>query len=86
MIAESNTIRTNYIKAKIDNSQKNSKCRLCGKRDETVNHISECCKLAKKKYKNWHDWVGEGNSLQIVQEREILQYEKMAYAQTRRCS
>ena len=38
--AENNAIRTNHIKARID-----SKCRLCGDRDETINHIiSECSK------------------------------------------
>ena len=35
-----------------------SKCRFCGDRDETINHIiSECSKLAKKKYKTRHDWM-----------------------------
>ena len=30
---------------------------LCGDRDETINHIiSECSKLAQKKYKTRHDW------------------------------
>ncbi|MUZ80509.1 hypothetical protein GLN52_23935 [Shigella flexneri] len=58
--AQNNAIRTNYIKAKIDKTQENSKCRLCGQRDETVNHIiSECSKLAPKEYKNRHDWVGK---------------------------
>ena len=33
-----NTIRTNYIKARIDKMQQNSKCRLCGDRNETTNH------------------------------------------------
>ena len=29
--------------------QQNNKCRLCGNRDETVNHIiSECSQLAQK--------------------------------------
>ena len=38
----------------------NSKCRMCGKRDETVNHIvSECSKLAQREYKTRHDWVGK---------------------------
>ena len=33
--------------------QQNNKCRLCGDRDETINHIiSEGSKLAQKKYKN----------------------------------
>ena len=37
----------------------NSKCRLCGDRDETINHISVCSKLAQKEYKARHDWVGK---------------------------
>ena len=52
-----NAIRTNHIKARIDKTQQNSKCRLCGDRDETINHISECSKLAQKEYKARHDWV-----------------------------
>ena len=40
--------------------QQNSKCRLCGDRDETINHIiSECSILAQKEYKARHDWVGK---------------------------
>ena len=40
--------------------QQNSKCRLCGDRDETINHIiSECSKLAQREYKARHDWVGK---------------------------
>ena len=34
-----NNIRTNYIKAKIDNTQQNSKCILWGEKDTTVNQI-----------------------------------------------
>ena len=45
--AQNNAIRTNHIKARIDKMQQNSKCRLCGDRGETINHIiSECSKLA----------------------------------------
>ena len=58
--AQINAIRTNNIKARIDKTQQNSKCRLCGDRDETINHIiSECSKLAQKEYKARHDWVGK---------------------------
>ena len=48
--AQKNAIRTNHIKTRIDKTQQNSKCRrLCGDRDETINHIiSECSKLAQK--------------------------------------
>ena len=58
--AQNNAVRTNHIKAKIDKTQQNSKCRLCGDRDETINHIiSECSKLAQKEYKTRHNWVGK---------------------------
>ena len=58
--AQDNAIRTNHIKARIDKTQQNSKCGLCGDRDETINHIiSECSKLAQKKYKARHDWIGK---------------------------
>ena len=58
--AQDNAIRTNHIKARIDKTQQNSKCRLCGDRDETINHIiSECSKLARKEYKARHDWVSK---------------------------
>ena len=61
MAAQNSAIRTNHIKARIDKTQQNSKCRLCGDRDETINHIiSECSKLAQKNYKARHDWVGKG--------------------------
>ena len=60
MAAQNSTIRTNRIKARIDKTQQNSKCRLCGDRDESSNHrISECSKLAQKAYKARHDRVGK---------------------------
>ena len=40
--------------------QQNSKCRLCGDRDEMVNHIiRENSKRAQKEYKARHEWVGK---------------------------
>ena len=58
--AQDNAIRTNHIKMRIDMTQQNGKCRLCGDKDETINHIiSECSKLAPKEYKARHDWVGK---------------------------
>ena len=60
MAAQNNAVRTNHIKARIDKTQQNRKCRLCGDSDETINHIiSECSKLAQKEYKTRHDWVGK---------------------------
>ena len=58
--AQNNAIRANYIKAKIDNTQQNSKWMLYGDKDETITHtISEYCKLAQKKYKTKHNCVGK---------------------------
>ena len=60
MVAQNSAIRTNNIKARIDKTQQNSKCRLCRDRDETINHIkSEYSKLAGKEYKTRHDWMGK---------------------------
>ena len=56
--AQDSALRTNHIKARIDKTQQNSKCRLCGDRDETINRItSGCSKLAQREYKARHDWV-----------------------------
>ena len=58
--AQDSTLRSNHIKERIDKTQQNSKCRLCGDRDETIYHIiRECSKLAQRKYKARHDWVGK---------------------------
>ena len=58
--AQDNAIRANPIKTRIDKTRQNSKCRICGERDETINHIiSECSKLVQKEYKARHDWVGK---------------------------
>ena len=57
---QNNAVRTNHIKARIDKTQQNSKCKLFGDRDETVNHIiSECSRLVQKEYKTRHVWVGK---------------------------
>ena len=72
IVAQNNTIRTNHIKARIDKTQQNSKCRLCGDRDETINHIiSECSKLAQKEYRNRHDWVGKVNHSELCKKLKV---------------
>ena len=53
--AQNNAIRTNYVKEKIDKTQQNSKCRLCGDKGNMITHISECSKLAQKEYKTKHN-------------------------------
>ena len=56
--AQDQALRTNYIKATIDKSQIDAKCRMCRDKNETVNHIvSGCSKLAQKEYKKRHDNV-----------------------------
>ena len=60
LAAQEQSLRTNAIKAKIDRSQEDSKCRMCKKSEETVAHIvSGCSKLAQHDYKRRHDWVGK---------------------------
>ena len=52
-----NAIRTNNVKAKIDNKQQNSKFRFCGDRNKTINHISECSKLMQRlNTTKWEIW------------------------------
>ena len=52
MAAENQSIRINLVKGKTDKSQGDSLCRVCGKVDESVDHIvSGCSKLAEKEYK-----------------------------------
>ena len=56
MAAQSQSIRTNLVKAKIDKSQGYSLCRVCRKEDESIDHtISGCSKLALKEYNRRHD-------------------------------
>ena len=60
IVLKSNVIKTNHLKVKINNMQRNSECRLCGKREETANHIiNEYSKLALKENKTGRDMVGK---------------------------
>ena len=53
---QKNAIRTNQIKTKIDDSQQNSKCRLCGIKDKPINHmISEYNKQTQKDNTTRHE-------------------------------
>ena len=58
--AQSQSIRTNSVKAKIDKSQKHTPCRMCKKADESIDHVvSGCSKLAQKECKRRHDNLGK---------------------------
>ena len=64
--AQNNTIKTNHIKTRIDKTQQDSKCRLCGDRDETINPIiSECSKFVQKEFKTRHNRVGKMTHLKM---------------------
>ena len=79
--AQNNAVRPNHIKARIDKTQQNSKCRLCGDRNETINHIiSECSKLVQKEYKTRYGWVGK-----VIHWKMRKKYEQMVYAQPSIC-
>ena len=50
--AQDQALRTNAIKARIENQIESSKCRMCGSHDETVQYIlCSCPKLAQTEYK-----------------------------------
>ena len=61
MAAQTQALRTNAIKCKIDKMDVSPLGRLCGERDETNSHIlAECKMLAQKEYKIWrHDQVAK---------------------------
>ena len=58
--AQNQSIRTNLVTAKIDESQGGFLCRMCRKVDESIDHtVSGCSKLAQKEYKRRHDNLGK---------------------------
>ena len=60
MAAQEQALRTNLVNTKIDKLQEDSKCRTCGKADESISLLlSECSKVSRKEYKRRHDWMGK---------------------------
>lgn len=58
MAAQEQSLRTRKIMHAIDHRNVDPKCRLCGQKDETVEHlVSACSKLAQTEYKARHDKV-----------------------------
>ena len=37
------------MKARVDKTEQDNRCKLCGDRDKTINHMSKCSKLAQKR-------------------------------------
>ncbi len=44
MAAQEQVVRTNVIKARIDRIQEESKCNMCDRVDETINHLLSAAK------------------------------------------
>ena len=60
MAAQEQALATNLMTARVYQTQEKSKCRMCRRVDENINHIvSECSKLTQREYKRRHDWVGK---------------------------
>ena len=60
MAAQSQSIRTNLLKSKIDKSQRDSLLRVCSKVDESIDYIvSGYSKLAQKECKRRYDNLGK---------------------------
>lgn len=56
--AQDQALRTNAIKVHIDKQGGSALCRLCGDKEETVDHlVSSCGKIAQTEYKGRHDRV-----------------------------
>ena len=78
MAAQEQAIRNNKsIKAKIDKTQENSKCRMCTKAEESINHVlSKCSNLVQREYKRRHDWFGTKIHWEICRKYDIEVKEK----------
>ena len=67
--AQNNSIRTKYVKANIDKTEQNSRCRLYDNRHETIDHIiSVCSKISTKRVQDYTRLGGVSVPLITVQE------------------
>ena len=65
--AQTQSIRTNLVKAKIEKSQKDTLCKPCKKADESIGHVvSDCSKLTQKEYRRRHDNLGKVIHLKLA--------------------
>ena len=75
--AQAQAIRTNYITYHIDKISESPLCRLCGKKGESVQHITSGCeKLAQKEYKRRHDNVAKKVHWDICKKNGLEHSEK----------
>ena len=77
MAAQEQAIRTNVIKARIERTQEESKCRMCSRAVETINHmLSECSKMAQNECKKRHNWMGKRIHWDVCKKNKIEVKEK----------
>ena len=77
MAAQDQAIRTNAIKARIDKTSSDSKCRFCKVKEETIDHlVSICSKIAQSDYKERHDKVASMLHWNLCREYNLLTAEK----------
>ena len=70
--AQDQALRINAVKARIENQNVTSKCRMCGSFDETVQHIlCSFPKLAQTEYKKRHDVVGRSYIRRYARNMEL---------------
>ena len=75
--AQEQAIRTNYIKYHIDKTSDSPICRLCGKKGESMQHITSGCeKLAQREYKRRHDNVAKKVRWDICKKNMLEHSEK----------
>ena len=75
--AQDQALRTNNIKSKIDKQDISPKCRVCGEKDETIDHIlNGCSKLAQNQYKKRHDQVASALHWSMCKNHNISCSEK----------
>ena len=65
------------MKYHVDKTSDSTLCRLCGKKGESVQHItSRCEKLAQKEYKRLHDNVAKKFHWDICEKNTLENNEK----------
>ena len=82
---QDNAIRTNHIKARIDKTQQNSKCRLCGDRRNDQSHNKQMQQISTEGVQGETRLGRQGDPLGNVQEISIRPYKQMVYAQPGAC-
>ena len=71
--AQDQALRTNWVKKHIDGREVSDKCRLCGVRDESVEHlVAECEKVAQTEYKQRHDSIARIVHLEMCQKYGLI--------------